>query len=98
MHNNVKKIKQIIVQNKGLLERTYYVKNIGIFGSYAKGYARKDSDIDILVDFYEVPDMFKFMELEYLLQNLLGRKVDLVTRKALKPLIKNYILRDTVYL
>ncbi len=98
MKNSIKKIRGIIIQNKKLLEQAYKVKSIGIFGSYAKGYAHSDSDIDVLVDFYEIPDMFKFVELEYFLKKLLGRKVDLVTRKALKPLIKSDILRETIYL
>ena len=98
MKNNIQKIKKIISQNKKLLAQTYKVKNIGIFGSYVKGYAHKNSDVDILVDFYEIPDMFKFIELEYFLKKLLGRKVDLVTRKALKPIIKSDILRETIYL
>lgn len=98
MKNDIQKIKEIINRSKKLLEQSYKVKNIGIFGSYAKGYAHKNSDIDILVDFYEVPDMFKFMQLEYFFRKLLGRKVDLVTRKALKPLIKSDILKETIYL
>lgn len=98
MKNGIQKIKEIINQNRKLLEQSYKVKNIGIFGSYAKGYAHKGSDIDILVDFYEVPDMFKFLQLEYFFRKLLGRKVDLVTRKALKPLIKSDILKETIYL
>ena len=98
MKNSIQKIKEAISRNKSLLEQTYKIKNIGIFGSYAKGSIHKDSDIDILVDFYEIPDMFEFIRLEYFLKKLLGRKVDLVTRKALKPLIKSSILRETIYL
>ena len=98
MKNKIQKIKETINQNRKLLEHSYKVKNIGVFGSYAKGDIHKDSDIDILVDFYEVPDMFKFMQLEYFLKKLLGRKVDLVTRKALKPLIKKDILSEIIYL
>lgn len=98
MKINIQKIKEIISRNKKLLEQTYKVKNIGIFGSYVKGYVHKDSDIDILVDFYEIPDIFKFIKLEYFLKKILDRKVDLVTRKALKPLIKSDILKDTIYL
>ena len=98
MRNSLQKIREVIGQNKKLLEFSYKVKNIGIFGSYAKGHAHKGSDIDILVDFYEVPDMFKFVELEDFLKKLLGKKVDLVTRRALKPFIKSDILKETIYL
>lgn len=98
MKNGIQKLREIISQNKKFLEESYKVKNIGVFGSYAKGCAHKNSDIDILVDFSEIPDMFKFIELEYVLRKLLGRKVDLVTPKALKPLIKSDILKETIYL
>lgn len=98
MINRIRKIKEIITQNKKFLEQSYKVKNMGIFGSYAKGQIHKNSDVDILVDFYEIPDMFKFVQLECFLKKLLGRKVDLVTRKALKPIIKKDILKETIYL
>ncbi len=98
MKDGMRRIKKIIGYNKNLLAQSFNVKKIGVFGSYAKGYSNKGSDIDMLVDFYEVPDMFRFMELEFLLKKLLGRKVDLVTKKALKPLIKKDILRETIYL
>lgn len=98
MINRIHKIKEIINQNKKLLEQSYKVRNIGIFGSYAKGQVHKNSDVDIIVDFYEIPDMFEFIRLECFLKRLLGRKVDLVTRKALKPLIKKDILKEIVYL
>lgn len=98
MRSNIAKIREIITRNKSLLAQTYKIKNIGIFGSYARGDIHKGSDIDILVDFYEVPDLFEFIRLEYFLRKLLGRKVDLVTRNALKPIIKRSILRETIYL
>ncbi|MFH1504204.1 MAG: nucleotidyltransferase family protein [Candidatus Omnitrophota bacterium] len=95
---NIKIIKNVISENRKLLEEDYKVKVIGIFGSYARGDIRKKSDLDILVEFSEIPDIFKFMELEGILSNLIGLKVDLVTRKALKPLIKDEILKETIYI
>ncbi|MEM2169145.1 MAG: nucleotidyltransferase family protein, partial [Candidatus Bathyarchaeia archaeon] len=56
------------------------------------------SDIDILVEFEEPPSLFEFMDLEDYLSKLLGLKVDLVTREALKPRIGERILREVVYL
>ncbi len=91
-------IKVRISENKKLLEETYKVKSIGIFGSCANGTLGKESDIDILVEFYEPPDIFKFIKLEEFLTNLLGIKVDLATKKSLKPLIKEAILNETVYI
>lgn len=94
----LKSIKEIISKNKRLLEQQYKVKVIGIFGSYSRGEYFKRSDIDILVEFSESPDFFEFIRLEKFLENLLGIKVDLVTRKALKPLIKTEILKETIYI
>ena len=94
----LKKIKNLIEEKKDLLEKEYHVKRLGIFGSYAKQKAKKDSDIDIFVEFSETPDFFKFIALEERLAEILGSKVDLVTPKALKPFIKNTILRETIYI
>lgn len=95
---SLKNIKELIKKNKRLLEKNYRVKVLGIFGSYSRGDLRKGSDIDILVEFSETPDFFEFMKLEEFLEDLLGIKVDLVTRNALKPLIKSKILKETIYI
>lgn len=95
---SLKGVKEIIRKNKQLLEDNYKVKVMGIFGSYSRGNLHKGSDIDILVEFSETPDFFEFIRLEELLQRLLGMRVDLVTPDALKPLIKNEILKETIYI
>lgn len=95
---NAKIIKNIIAKNKGSLKEKYKVKTIGIFGSYARGNPGKKSDVDILVDFSESPDMFEFIKLEDYLSNLIRIKVDLITKKALKPLIRDEILKATLYI
>jgi predicted nucleotidyltransferase len=51
-----------------------------------------------LVEFLETPDIFEFIKVENFLRKLLGLKVDLVTKEALKPLIKKEILRETIYI
>ena len=55
---DLKTIRNIIDANRDLLERRYKVKLLELFGSYAKGSARKKSDLDILVEFYQSPDFF----------------------------------------
>ena len=94
----LKTIKEIIKKNKRLLENNYKVKILGIFGSYSQGIPRRGSDIDILVEFSESLDFFEFLKLEEFLERLLGIKVDLVTRDALKPLIKDEILKEAIYI
>jgi predicted nucleotidyltransferase len=59
---------------------------------------RKNSDVDILVDFIEVPGLFKYIELEDYLSDILGVKTDLVMRSALKPHIGRRILNEVIYI
>ncbi len=74
------------------------VKKIGIFGSYVNNSQTKKSDIDILVEFHRGEKTFdRYMDLKDLLENLLSREVDLVTKEALKSRIKSSILRQTRY-
>ena len=80
--------------------KKYGIKEVGIFGSYLRGEAGEESDVDILVEFK--PDakisLLDFVELENYLSDLLGVKVDLVERSALKPRIGKQILSEVVYL
>ncbi|MFA6917374.1 MAG: nucleotidyltransferase family protein [Candidatus Gracilibacteria bacterium] len=86
-----------INQNLEALRSKFKVSRIAIFGSTARGDNRKDSDVDVMVDFYEPISFFAFIKLENYLSKLLGKKVDLTTKKALKPTIKKEILKEAVY-
>lgn len=79
------------------LQKSYFIKQIGIFGSCIRGEEETESDLDILVEFYKPIDIFKFMELERFLSEKLDIKVDLVSKKALKPFIGRKILKEVVY-
>lgn len=89
---------QILSFCKKELERKYKVKEIGVFGSFVRGDAKKRSDIDILVDFFETPDLFQFVELQDFLSRKLKRKVDLVLKSSLKPHIGRNILDEVIYI
>lgn len=78
------------------LKTKYKVKEMGLFGSAVRGELSETSDIDILVEFEEPIGFFKFLELEEYLESRLGRKVDLVSKKALKPRIGSYILKEVL--
>ena len=94
----IEEIKGILAEHKEELRERFRVREIGVFGSYVRGEQKKrSSDIDILVEFEEPIGIFEFMDLEEYLSHLLGRKVDLVSRKALKPRIGEYILKEVVY-
>lgn len=90
-------IKNILGKHMDFLRGTYNVKDIGIFGSYARGESTDASDVDMLVEFSEPVGFFKFIELEEFLSKVIGKKVDLVTKKALKPAIKEDILQEVAY-
>lgn len=92
----IDKIRQIILVHKEDLTAKYNVKTIGVFGSYVREENTKKSDLDVLVEFSKPIGMFKFLELEEYLQKLTGIKVDLVSKKALKPRIGKYILQEVV--
>ncbi len=76
--------------------RTHAVKELWLFGSAAREELKAGSDIDILVDFAAPLTLFEFARLRRRLESLLGRSVDLVTRDALKPQLREQILREAV--
>jgi len=94
---SIEKIKKILLLHKQYLSDTYGVREIGIFGSYARKENTKSSDIDILVELEKPMGFFKFIRLEREVSELLGVKVDLVTKNALKPHIGQRILAEVIY-
>ena len=94
----LKEIEKILKVNKPLLAKRFKIKEIGIFGSRVRGEETKKSDLDILVEFYEVISLLDFVALERELSELIGEKVDLVMKSALKPRIGKHILREVMYL
>src|SRR5437016_6109926 len=78
------------------LAARYRVASLGLFGSYLHGTQRPDSDLDVLVTFAEVPSLLRLIEVENYLSDVLGVKVDLVLRDALKPKIGERVLREVV--
>jgi predicted nucleotidyltransferase len=76
------------------LRDQYAIQTLALFGSYVRGEQKRGSDLDILVEFTEVPGMFRFLDLERDLAHLLGVPVDLVQKEALKPAIGKRIMRE----
>jgi len=90
------KIKETLQRFKPILKEKFKVKEIGIFGSCVRGEESEESDVDILVEFYE-PIGWEFIDFKEFLEEILGREVDLVTVRALKPQLKDKILKEVVY-
>lgn len=89
---------KLLKQHENVIKGRFGVKRIGLFGSFARGEELDKSDVDVLVEFAEGKKTFdNFMELKFYLEELFGRDVDLVIETAIKPRLKNYILREAVY-
>lgn len=89
-------IKELQANEKHLL--AHGVKEIGLFGSFLTNNANTQSDIDLLVDLKKENKTFKnFMSLNYFLEQLFNRKVDLVTKQSLSPYIGPHILKSVEY-
>lgn len=72
------------------------VARLSLFGSFARDEGREDSDVDLLVEFNRPVGLFEFVRLQRQLAELVGHRVDLVTPAALKPQLRNRILREAV--
>ena len=93
-------LKIILRVHKDELRERYGIKELGIFGSYVRGEERKDSDLDLLAEFEDGAKigLLEFIRVENYLSDLLGVKVELVEKSALKPRIGRLILKEVVYL
>jgi predicted nucleotidyltransferase len=90
-------IRTTLSKQKADLKRRYRLKQIGVFGSFARNEQKDSSDIDILVQYDEVPDLFKFIDLELELEDILKHKVDLVRREAVRPELKDIIEKEVMF-
>ncbi|MEM4522917.1 MAG: nucleotidyltransferase family protein [Nitrososphaeria archaeon] len=93
---SVNEIKEIIMEHRRELEEKFKVKNIAIFGSYARNEQRKTSDVDILVEFSEPVGLLFFHLADYL-EEILGVKVDLLTVDGIKPNRRKYVMENIIY-
>lgn len=95
-NRQVERFIKILRQRMPELKERYKVSSLGLFGSYLRGANRKRSDLDLLVEFNEAPSLLKFLKLEHDLSDVLGIKVDLVMKDALKPAIARRILSEII--
>ena len=86
-----------LARNKPTLVARYGVDRLALFGSTVRDAARADSDIDILVSFDGPATSERYFGVQFFLEDLLGRPVDLVTDKALRPELRPFIEREAVH-
>ncbi len=93
---NLNEIENILKNYKPELIQKYNVSELGIFGSFARNEQSEASDIDILIDFKQ-PIGLQFVEIADNLEKVLGLKVDLVSKNAIKPRLMQFIQQDIRY-
>ena len=94
---NRAEVLELLARNKPTLVARYGVDRLALFGSTVRDAARADSDIDILVSFDGPATSERFFGVQFYLEDLLGRPVDLVTDKALRPELRPFIEREAVH-
>jgi uncharacterized protein len=84
--------------NEAFIKSKFGVKKIGIFGSFARGDSGEQSDVDVLVEFEPDKNTFdNFMDLLFYLEDLFGKKVDLITIGGLHQYIRPFVEREVVW-
>ena len=92
---NREEVIAVLKSNRTTIKR-FSVKSLALFGSAARNRLGKKSDVDVLVQF-EQPTWENYIGLKFYLQDLLGRDVDLVTPKGLKPAVRSSVEKDLLY-
>lgn len=86
-----------LAANKAELANRFGVTALALFGSVARDAARADSDVDVLVSFDGPATSARYFGVQFFLEDLLGRPVDLVTEKALRPELRPHVEREAVH-
>ena len=94
---NRQEILDLLSRHKPELARRYGVRDLALFGSSARDTAREDSDIDILVSFDGPATSCRYFGVQFYLEDLLGRSVDLVSDKALRSELRPCVEREAMH-
>jgi len=87
---------KLLREHRPVLSQRYGVTRLALFGSVARDKARPDSDVDVLSDFDGPATSDRYFGVQFYLEDLLGRPVDLVTEGALRPRLRPYVERDVI--
>ena len=96
MASELTQIKATLQELGHEVRRDYKAEIVGLFGSYVRGQQKKESDLDILVRFYEGATLFDLVGLGDFLEEKLSLRVDIVSERAIKPELKERILKEVV--
>jgi predicted nucleotidyltransferase len=95
-HLSVEEIRALIRERKDEIKKEFRAEIVGIFGSYARGDEKEKSDIDVLVRFGEGATLLHLTGLGYYLEDLFGVSVDVVSERAIHPMMRDDVLRELV--
>lgn len=87
----------LLKQHLPVLEKQFNVSDLAIFGSTARGQARQDSDVDVLVQFKGPATSSDYFGLQFYLEDLLDKRIDLVTDKALRAELRPFVEKDALH-
>ena len=93
---NRERVLALLAEHKPVLAERFGVQRLALFGSFARDSAREDSDVDVLVAFDGPATAKCYFGVQFYLEDLFGRDVDLVTEDALRPRLRPYVERDAV--
>ena len=93
---DINQIQLLILERKDGIKEEFKAEVLGVFGSYARGEEKKESDIDVLVRFGEGASPFDLVGLGYFLEDLFGVPVDILSERALHPVMKDDVLKELV--
>jgi predicted nucleotidyltransferase len=96
MNRELKEIKGALGRLERQIRKEYKAEIIGLFGSYVRGEQKGESDVDVLVRFLEGATLFDFVGLADFLEERLSLEVDIVSERALRPELREQILKDVV--
>lgn len=89
-------ILQKLAKLKPEIMQSYHITSLALFGSVARGEQTLASDVDLLVDFSETPDLLRFIELEEKIKAVVGRNVDLIPRRKLRAELSEQIEHEAI--
>lgn len=87
----------LLGQHKTELQRRFSVRSLALFGSMARDQSQGGSDVDLLVEFDGLATSARYFGLQFFLEDLLRRPVDLVTQQALRAELRPFIERDAIH-
>ncbi len=87
----------LLTEHKPVLAERFGVQKLALFGSFARGTDREDSDVDVLVRFDGPATSKRYFGVQFYLEDLLHRPVDLVTEQALRERLRPYVERDAIH-